>query len=229
MFKALAVSTILLLITACGESSQQTVQFHTQGEASQDVVANQYDVYVRFKVFAKQQQLAGELIGKQVSEFATWAKGSFENALELKNKDLQPVYQYRQKGQNQLTGYHAVNGYLLKGLDKAGYDKVMAKLPNFNPDYINTQKAYVAESAVGEVKSALREQAFNKAKENAEQLAKLAGACELKASDVKEFWPPVARPMLMAREASISSQQADAKQSLNVRLEVSWSGMQCIR
>lgn len=227
MMKVLVVSVLAVLVAACGGSNQQNMQFHTQGQASQDVVANQYDVYLRFKVFAKQQQQAGELIAKQVAEFEAWAKQSFENALQLKDKNLQPVYQYRQNGKRVLEGYHGVNGYVLKGLDKAGYDQAMAKLPSFKPDYINTQKAYVAESAVAAVKKNLREQAFNKARENALQLAMLAGACDLMASDVKELSAPMASPMLMAREASISSQQADAKQTLNIRLEVSWQGHSC--
>lgn len=224
----LFISVSLAVLAGCNQSNN-VAKLHTQAEAQQEVIANYYDVFVRFKQFAKDQSTASAQLTQQTAAFEAWANKGVPEKLQLKSKDLQAVYQYHRNGDNTLKGYHAQQSYVLKGLDKTAYGLLMDKLPSFKADSFNTQKVYVSDDVLLSVHADLRKDAFAKAKVKAEELAELANLCQLQAVDVREFSAPVARPMLMAREsmAMSSAPKADAKQNLNVRLEVSWSAQAC--
>ena len=223
--KSLVAICACLFLLGC-DAQHATLQ--SSGLAKTELLADEYDVSVRFKVSGDSQTQASAKLQGLSSVFQTWAQQGYAEGLKLTAKNMQPIYSYPSNGQRQLKGYEASEAFVLARLSKSQYETVMAKLPSFKPEHFNMLRVYAGEHAVEKANKALLNEAFEEAKGKALYMAEISNICDVRALEVKEFSQPMARPMMMARESmSAMKVNSDAKQALQARIEVVWQGQPC--
>lgn len=207
--------------------SQPSAQLHSQASSTLEVTARFYEVAVSAGVKAKDQKQASSQLAKKLAPVEAWAHKLHGDNWVLKSSQLRPVYMYP-KGQGRvLQSYEATKRFVLKGLDKQAYELAMEKLAGFGVSELSLSRVYVSDEQLADAQGLLLSQAFNKAKEKALFMAELSNLCDVEVLEFKEYSQNAARPMMMARESAMKTQSANAKQSLQTRVEVSWQAARC--
>jgi len=216
---------ILLMVSLSACKNEASLQ--TQASAKQELVVDEYAVYVDFKLKGEdQKKLMAEFL-KKTEIFVAWVHLEFsKDQLAGENINLQPVYAYPENQPRHIVAYQVNQRFKISALSFEQYNKLLPELPAFNAQSFGQAGVKVSEQQASLTRQKLASDAFAKNQQKANHLAQLSGLCKLEVLEVKEFDQGGAQPRMMMMKSKEGA-QAPSKQTLSVRLDIKWRAEPC--
>jgi len=216
---------ILLMVSLSACKNEASLQ--TQASAKQELVVDEYAVFVDFKLKGEdQKKLMAEFL-KKTETFVAWAHQGFsKDQLAGENINLQPVYAYPENQPRHIVAYQVNQRFKISALSFEQYNKLLPELPAFNAQSFGQAGVKVSEQQASLTRQKLASDAFAKNQQKANHLAQLSGLCKLEVLEVKEFDQGGAQPRMMMMKSKEGA-QAPSKQTLSVRLDINWRAESC--
>jgi len=218
---------ILLVMVGCQNSTDTLTTIKTQSKSSIELVASEYSVNMQFKGEGATQTKATENLALLLLDFEAWIKSQSLN-MTAGMANVSGVYLYRQNETRKLTGYESSQEFIVSQMNFTEYQLLMSQGPLFKPDSMQLAGVVASQADKALARSTLIEDAFKRAKQKAEAMAKVAGLCELSVLDMSENVQDHARPRMMQMAMSDESvHQTESKQIMDLELNVTWGAYAC--
>ncbi len=218
---------LAILLMASLSACKNEASLQTQASAKQALVADEYAVFVSFKLKGEDQKKLMEAFLNKTESFVAWTHQSYsKDQLAGESINLQPVYEYPKNKPREVVAYEVSQRFTISALSFEQYNKLLPELPTFNAHSFGQSGIKVSDQQAMLARQALVSDAFAKNQQKASHLAQLSGLCGLKVVEVKEFDQGGAQPRMMLMQAKGGS-QAPSKQTLSVRLDIKWWAEPC--
>ena len=221
--KYMLVMLLVAFLAACKDEAS----LQTQASAKQELVVDEYAVFVGFKLKGEDQKKLMADFLKKTEKFVTWAHQEYsKDQLAGENINLQPVYEYPENKPRRIVAYQVNQRFKISALSFDEYNKLLPELPAFNAQSFGQAGVKVSEQQASLTRQKLASDAFAKNQQKANHLAQLSGLCKLEVLEVKEFDQGGAQPRMMMMKSKEGA-QAPSKQTLSVRLDIKWRAESC--